>query len=112
MGFLLGAGHGLEIAFVFFDFDQFLAPAFAPMIYTPENDKFIIFDTSADAGIRMSSDAITLEGLYADLLAETGFTTREQHCGMYVWLFGGTALWDDTDYLNLGAEGCSAYPVD
>ena len=37
MGFLLGAGHGLEIAFVFFDFNQFLAPAFAPMVYTPEN---------------------------------------------------------------------------
>jgi para-nitrobenzyl esterase len=157
MGFLLGAGHGLEIAFVFFDFNQFLAPAFAPMIYTPanlagrlelggsmssywaefayngdpgrgrtgtevawtawdssapENDKFIIFDTSADAGIRMSPDAITIEGLYADLLAETGFTTQEQHCGMYVRLLGGTALWNDIDYLNLGAEGCSAYPVD
>ena len=157
MGFLLGAGHGLEIAFVFFDFNQFLAPAFAPMVYTPENlagrlelggsmssywaefaysgdpdmgrsgtevawtawdssvpenDKFIIFDTSADAGIRMSPDAITIQGLYADLLAETGFTTQEQHCGMYVQLFGGTALWDDTDYLNLGTEGCAAYPVD
>jgi len=74
----------------------------------PENDKFIIFDTSADAGIRMSSDMITLESLYADLLAETGFTTQEQHCGMYVRLFEGTDLWDDDDYLNLGAEGCAA----
>jgi para-nitrobenzyl esterase len=157
MGFLLGAGHGLEIAFVFFDFNQFLAPAFAPLIYTPENeegrfelagrmssywaefahngdpgkgmngtdvewtawdssapekDKFIIFDTSADGDVRMSPDAITLAGLYADLLAETGFTTQEQHCEMYVQLFGGTALWNDTDYLNLGSEGCAAYPAD
>jgi hypothetical protein len=78
----------------------------------PENDKFIIFDTSADAGIRMSPDAITLDSLYADLLAETGFTTQEQHCGMYVQLFRGTPLWDDDDYLNLGAEGCAAYPAD
>jgi len=78
----------------------------------PENDKFIIFDTSADAGIRMSPDTITLESLYADLLAETGFTTQEQHCGMYVQLFGGTALWDETDYMSLGSEGCAAYPVD
>ena len=78
----------------------------------PENDKFIIFDTSADAGIRMSPDAITIEGLYADLLAETGFTTQEQHCGMYVRLFTGTALWDDTEYENLGSEGCAAYPVE
>jgi para-nitrobenzyl esterase len=78
----------------------------------PENDKFIIFDTSADAGIRMSSDEVTLPGLYSDLLAETGFTTQEQHCGMYAQLFEGTLLWDDDDYLALGAEGCAAYPVD
>ena len=157
MGFLLGAGHGLEIAFVFLRFQPVpgarlcsdgvhtgepcrKARAGGQHVFllggirlhrrpragrsgtevawtawdssAPENDKFIVFDTSADAGIRMSSDEITLPGLYADLLAETGFTTQEQHCGMYVRLFGGTALWDDTDYLNLGAEGCSAYPVD
>jgi para-nitrobenzyl esterase len=157
VGFLLGAAHGLEIPFVFYDFNQFMVPSFAPMVYTPENlpgrlelgssmssywaefaysgdpglgrtgtevewtewdnsapgnDKFIIFDTSADAGIRMSSETVTLTGLYADLLAETGFTTQEQHCGMYVQLFQGTELWDDDDYLNLGGEGCSAYPVD
>jgi para-nitrobenzyl esterase len=157
MAFLLGAAHGLEIAFVFFDFTQFMAPDFTAYVYTPENlagrlelggsmssywaefayngdpgtgrsgfeidwtgwdpsapenDKFIIFDTSADGGIRMSSDEITLASLYAELLAETGFTTQEQHCGMYVRLFEGTPLWDETDYLNLGAEGCAAYPVD
>jgi para-nitrobenzyl esterase len=150
MGFLLGAGHGLEIAFAFHDFNQFLAPDFAPMIYThgnlpgrlelagsmssywaefayrgspgmgrdgtevewtgwdniPLNDKFIIFDTPADGGIRMSSESITLEGLKEDLVNETGFTTQEQHCGMYVQLFAGTALWDGDEYLNLGDAGC------
>ncbi len=157
MSFLLGAAHGLEIAFVFFDFTQFMAPDFTSYVYTPgnlagrlelggsmssywaefaysgdpgtgrsgseviwtawdasapENDKFILFDTSADGGIRMSSEEITLAGVYAELLAETGFTTQEQHCGMYVQLFEDTPLWDDDDYLNLGAEGCAAYPVD
>jgi para-nitrobenzyl esterase len=150
MGFLLGAGHGLEIAFVFHDFNQFLVPDFAPFIYTDGNlagrlelagsmssywaefaysgdpglgmsgtevewtgwdntplaDKFIIFDTSADAGIRMSSDSITLASLKEDLVNETGFTTQEQHCGMYVQLFAGTALWDEDEYLNLGGVGC------
>ena len=155
--FLLGAAHSLEIAFVFYDFDQFMVPDFAPMVYTPENlpgrlelgasmssywaefayngdpgtgrsgtelpwttwdssapenDKFIIFDTSADAGIRMTAETITLEGLYQDLLSETGFTNQEQHCGMYVQLFQGTALWNEEDYLSLGEEGCAAYPVE
>ncbi len=157
VSFLLGAAHSLEIAFVFYDFTQFMVPDFAPMVYTeenlpgrlelgasmssywaefayngdpgtgrsgtepawtpwdgaaPENDKFIIFDTSADAGIRMSSDTVTLEGLYQDLLDETGFTTQEQHCGVYAQLFAGTALWNEDDYLSLGAEGCAAYPVE
>jgi para-nitrobenzyl esterase len=157
VGFLLGAAHSLEIAFVFHDFNQFMVPDFASMVYTPENlpgrlelgasmssywaefayngdpgrgrggadlpwtswdesapgaDKFIVFDTSAGAGIRMSSETITLEGLYQDLLAETGFKTQEQHCGMYVQLFGGTGLWSDEDYRNLGEEGCAAYPPD
>ena len=157
IGFLLGAAHGLEIGFVFHDFDQFMVPDFASMVYTdenlpgrlelagsmssywaefayngdpgtgrggtelpwtpwdesaPESDKFILFDTSAGGGIRMSSEAVTLEGLYQDLLGETGFTTQEQHCGMYVRLFAETALWDDEDYLHLGAEGCEAYPVE
>ena len=52
-----------------------------------------------------------LEGLYQELLNERGFTTQEQHCKMYVELFAGTALWNDDDYLSLGAEGCAAYPV-
>ena len=57
----------------------------------------------------MSHDAITLQDLYDDLLAEPGFTTQEQHCGMYVQLFEGTDLWDDTDFLNLGDAGCAGY---
>jgi hypothetical protein len=54
----------------------------------------------------MSSDSITLASLKEDLVNETGFTTQEQHCGMYVQLFAGTALWDEDEYLNLGGVGC------
>jgi carboxylesterase type B len=79
---------------------------------TPDSDKFVILDTSSDGGIRMSSDSVTLERLYQDLLNETGFTNQKQHCGMYVLLFADTALWSDDDYLHLGAEGCAAYPVE
>jgi len=60
----------------------------------------------------MSSEPITLLGLKQDLVGETGFTTQEQHCGMYVRLFAGTALWDDAEYENLGSEGCGDYPVE
>ena len=54
----------------------------------------------------MTSAIITFEGLKYRLLAETGFTTQEQHCSMYSDLFKGTVLWSQEEYDHLGAEGC------
>ncbi len=77
---------------------------------TPGNDKTIIFDTQADGGIHMTNFTITPESLKYRLISETGFTTQEQHCEMYVSLFNGSELWDADEYANLGEEGCDPYP--
>jgi len=156
VGFLLGAAHGMEISFVFNNFDQFMVPQYVSLVFSEESlagrqqlggsmssywaefaysgspgfgrtgnelvewaawdngygaDKFVIFDTEADGGIRMTNSIITLEGLKYRLLSETGFTTQEQHCSMYEDLFSGSALWSDEEYANLGAEGCADYPL-
>jgi para-nitrobenzyl esterase len=34
MSLLLGAAHGMEIAFIFADFNQFIVPKYAPVVYT------------------------------------------------------------------------------
>jgi para-nitrobenzyl esterase len=152
---LLGASHGLEISFVFNNFDQFMAPKFTSFVFSDSNlpgrlelgggmssywaefaysgspgfgrlgsqpvewkawdnstgaDKMIVFDTQADGGIAMSDYTITLQDLKDRLLAETGFTSQEQYCGMYVELFAGTDLWSDEEYADLGGEGCGDYP--
>jgi len=37
MGFLLGAAHGVEIAFVFRNFNQFIVPKYASLVFTDGN---------------------------------------------------------------------------
>ena len=156
LSFLLGASHGLEIPFVFNNFDQFMAPKFTSYVFSESNlpgrmelggkmssywaefaysgspgfgrlgsepvewtawdngpggNKMIVFDTEADGGVRMSDLTITLQDVKDRLLLETGFTTQEQHCGMYAELFAGTELWSDEEYATLGAEGCGDYPL-
>jgi hypothetical protein len=73
-------------------------------------NKRIIFDTPHDGGIRMSSDSITREQLKKALLSERGFTDQAMHCEIYVSLFRDNG-WSDTEYQNLGREGCAKYPV-
>ena len=73
-------------------------------------DKFVIFDTPADGGIRMSSETMGLEEVRARLLAETGFRDQEDHCEMYVAALADSELWDDEEYASLGREGCGSYP--
>ena len=78
---------------------------------SPGGNKMISFDTEADGGVGMSDLTITLQDVKDRLLLETGFTTQEQHCGMYEELFAGTELWIDEEYADLGAEGCGDYPL-
>jgi para-nitrobenzyl esterase len=73
-------------------------------------DKFIIFDTPSDGGIRMSSDTIGLAEVRARLLAETDLGNQQEHCQMYVIALSDSELWDDEEYASLGREGCGGYP--
>jgi para-nitrobenzyl esterase len=152
MGKLVGAGHALEIPFVFNNFEaiflgfglffsddnqvgrQALAESmssyWAEFAHTGSPgkgrdgsevewkawdnaggaDKFIILDTPADRGIRMSSDAVRLDELKQMLLEETRFKSQAKHCAAYFWIFGRHESWDDEEYANLGKEGCGDYP--
>jgi para-nitrobenzyl esterase len=78
--------------------------------HIPVGDKFIVFDTQEDGGIRMSNNIITQQALKYRLLADTSFSSQKEHCGMYVRLFAGTDLWDDEEYEHLGKCGCKDYP--
>ncbi len=152
MSFLLGAAHGVEIAFAFDDFNHFIVPEYSPLVFNNANlpgsvalagsmssywaefarngspgtgvdgteinwtawdndssaDKFIIFDTEEDGGIRMNNSIITAEMIKSRLITDATFPDQETHCQMYEDLFKDTPLWDDAEYANLGAEGCGS----
>ena len=152
MGFdlsrVLGAAHGLEIAFVFNNFDasagrrniyrkdkiagrdalaKSMMSYWAQFAYTgdpgsgrdgkevlwkawdntsDDSDKFIVFDTQEDKGIRMVSDDMKLTDIKTRLLADTSYETQEDHCRTYAQLFKRTPLWNSAEYEELGKEGC------
>ena len=147
----IGAGHGMEIPFVF---NNFAGASFGRNIYRTDKapgrdalsgsmmsywaefaytgnpgkgrdgsevlwkawdndgddgDKFIVFDTAEDKGIRMVSDDITLEDIKARLMADEGFENQEDYCRMYAELFRLSSLWDQAEYENLGEKGCREF---
>lgn len=140
----LGAAHGLEIAFVFGEFEEGLGLEYiypgdesqhalsrsmmsywAEFAYTgspgrgrggtevpwlpwgSEGKTMIVLDTADDGGIRMVDDVVTPQTIKAELLAETGFSSKEEHCGVYVRTFRDSDLFDPREYAELG---CSDYP--
>jgi len=147
----LGAAHGLEIPFVFGDFDsgiglgyiypkdktadrdalaQSMMSYWAEFAYSgnpgrgrngrevlwnawdnssEESDKFIVFDTLEDRGIRMVSDAITMENLKKRLLSDSSFATQEEYCRTYATLLRFSDLWNQDEYGSLGTEGCKDF---
>ncbi|MDE0952655.1 MAG: carboxylesterase family protein [Halioglobus sp.] len=70
------------------------------------SDKYIIFDDRRDGGIRMSSDAITMEVLHQRLLTDNRFPNNGLHSQMYDCLLKGTTLWSQEEFESLGGSTC------
>ncbi len=137
MSKIVGAAHAVEIPFVFNDdypgrkvLAISMSSYWAEFAYSgspgkgrdggepewkswdsnPGHDKFIIFDTVEDAGIRMSSGVVRWADLKQRLLAERTLSSQKKHCEMYVWMFGDTEEWNDEESEHLGEAGCRDYP--
>ncbi len=74
-----------------------------------EGKTSIILDTPTDGGIRMDDTVVTWEAIRAELVADTGFADKREHCGAYVRTLLDTGLYDDAEY---EAMGCGDYPPD
>jgi para-nitrobenzyl esterase len=51
-------------------------------------DKFIVFDTTADAGIRMSSETVSPAALLAELASDPRIDTADERCALFEHLKG------------------------
>ena len=69
----------------------------------------IILDTPTGGGIRMDDQTVTWESVRAELVADTGFADKREHCGAYVRTFLEIGLFDAAEY---AAMDCGDYPPD
>lgn len=155
IGEILGAGHGVEIPFVFGHF-RFSRDWISKLIFSKDNqagrafvsdammsywaefaysgspgrgrrgdlpewqrwanptsggDRFMVFDTPADGGLRMSTDTVRREELIAVVDGIPDHTQREK-CEIFYELFDGDADFNEDVYRKLGEQGCAAYPME
>ena len=67
--------------------------------------RFLVLDTPADGGIRMSSKTVSSEDVIARL-GESPLLAQGERCALFRDLFAGSVDWNDEVYLALGSEGC------
>ncbi len=70
-----------------------------------EGGRFLVFDTPADGGIRLSSETLSSERLIARLAGDSELAQPEK-CQLFRDLFEGSADWNELAYRGLGAGGC------
>lgn len=130
IGFIFGEFNGMGLGYVYPDDDnqhmlmESMMSYWAEFAYTGspgtgrdgrltawlpwgQNGKTsIILDTPTDGGIRMDDAVVTYETIKAELIADTGFADKREHCGLYVRNFREIGLFDDAEY---AAMGCGEY---
>jgi para-nitrobenzyl esterase len=72
--------------------------------------KYIVFDTPADGGVRMSPAAVTQASVVASVAADARLSTQRDKCRIYRELAAWSSGFTKQDYAS--RDGCSAYPYD
>ena len=81
-----------------------------PWANGPDQDRLMVFDTTLDAGVRMSSERLYLEDLKQMFFAEKHFANQQEHCRGYKMLFtGGDFVQAEFDALS--GKGCSQFDL-
>jgi para-nitrobenzyl esterase len=145
---VIGAGHAVEIPFVFGDFDipllkslmaeenlesrrrlsrammsywaEFAAtgapgrgrggelPLWKPWDESaPDRDRFLVFDSEAGGGIRMSADGVTGAKLVSRMMEDARFAGPEERCALLAQLQG----WRPLPAADVARAGCDGGPV-
>jgi para-nitrobenzyl esterase len=74
----------------------------------PDTPRFMLFDTEADGGLRMSSEAVTTEGVLARAEADARFRDQDERCELYRLLLRWGRRISPEQY----AGHCREFPLD
>lgn len=82
-------------------------------ISAPTNPKFVILDTPADGGVRMTSSGTqTTAGVLAAVDTDPRLPTQRDKCMIFHDLVNRSRTFTKQDYPTAGKSGCAAYPFD
>jgi para-nitrobenzyl esterase len=74
--------------------------------------KFAVLDTAAGGGVRMSADALTVEGILAAVDDDPRLATQRDKCAIFRELADWSRGFDKKQYAAAGRNGCADYPFD
>jgi len=75
-------------------------------------DKFLVFDSKTDGGIRMAGEIISLEGIEQDLMADERLPNTEDKCGVLARLVKAKDNhWPANEYPQKMKGACAQYPL-
>jgi para-nitrobenzyl esterase len=78
--------------------------------WNPAGNRFVILDTDAGGGVRMSPDSVTAAGVLAALDADPRLTAVEERCS----ILGELAKWSSgfNEEMYAGRAECQAFPLE
>jgi para-nitrobenzyl esterase len=79
---------------------------------TPQSPKFMILDTAAGGGLRMSPDAVSEASLLAAVDADPRLPTQRDKCTIYRELVGWFPGLTQKDYPAAVKSSCKEFPFD
>jgi len=85
-------------------------PRWAP--WGEEGETFMVLDTPADGGIRMTSDVVTKASVVAQIDADPRLPTQRDRCERFADLALHSQYFTRAEYPAAGAHGCAEYPLD
>jgi para-nitrobenzyl esterase len=79
---------------------------------SPDAPKFMVFDTEADGGLRMSSEAVSKASILARVDDDPRLTSQRQRCEIFAQLALRTRGFSREEYPTAGRQGCAEFPLE
>ncbi|HXQ22035.1 MAG TPA: carboxylesterase family protein [Candidatus Acidoferrales bacterium] len=79
---------------------------------SPASPKFMVLDTPAGGGPRMSSESVTQASVLAAVDDDPRLPTQRDKCRIFHDLAAWSATFTKKDYPTAGRQGCAAYPFE
>ena len=74
--------------------------------------KYLVFDSPAGGGIRMSPEAVTVNAVVARLAADPRVISTEERCVLFRGLVQFSDAFTDADYSSFNQGACSEWPIE